>query len=84
MPNDWPSFATTTEGQEIAVLHLLGYPLATTQQELTEAQRLFLAYAIPEAQQRVNGQQSQTQTSATPRDSKSRLRQQMEMRQKGG
>lgn len=85
MPNGWPSFARTDEGQEIAMLHLLGYPLATTQQELTETQRLFLLYAVPEAHRRANEQAPAPAGKPTPkRGDMTRLRQQMELRQKGG
>lgn len=38
----WMNFLKTSEAQEIILLDYWGYPLATTQRDLTYAQRLFI------------------------------------------
>lgn len=78
-----PGFAASSDGQEIVALHLLGYPLATTQDELTDQQRAFLLEALPPVIARMNGQ-GMSQTNSPSLQGPARdLFQQMRDRQHG-
>lgn len=79
-----PPFATSDEGQEVVALHLLGYPLATTQADLTEFQIAFLLHALPPAIERMHGggATSPTHPGAAPAAPARDLWEQMKARQK--